>query len=204
MEILILILLSILLAVSIYWNIKLLLWISIIAIIGYMIYVYIFKKTVVTEKFTMFNFLNDQANVQAHPEIYCGENAILPEEYDEIGTRTVCLQKGIGIGMAMPNPERNAAIARAANRPPLPRLYCGAQDRLPDNYVGFGTNMDCLKRGVGVGMRLPDDRRQNFQNQPVTQLNKKEIMTLAKRLGITTEDKTRNQTLRHISNRLRA
>jgi hypothetical protein len=158
------------------------------------------KKT--KETFT-FRFLQDGPRIRAHPEIYCGDANVLPEEYDEMGSRNVCLKKGIGMGLGMPDDQRDAALARAAARPPPavapPRTYCGNGNAVPAGYDAFGTRHQCLTKGVGVGMRLPDDQRQEFQNRPIRPLGKKEIMMTASRLGITTHDKTRRQTLRAIS-----
>ena len=155
------------------------------------------------ENFTSFRFLGDAANVAANPETYCGSDLLVPEEYDRMGTRFQCLKKGIGIGMAMPNAQRDAII----NRPPTligprPNVYCGNGDVLPPNYTSLGNPYQCLRKGVGAGMRLPDAQRLAFQQRPPRPLGKKEIMTLAKRLGITTHDKTRAQTLARIAERL--
>lgn len=150
-----------------------------------------------------FRFLDDVVNVQANPEIYCGSDLLVPDDYDQMGTRVQCLKKGIGIGMAMPNAQRDAII----NRPPTligprPNVYCGNDNVLPPNYTSLGNPYQCLRKGVGAGMRLPDAQRIAFQQRPPRPLGKKEIMNLAKRLGITTHDKTRAQTLTLISERL--
>lgn len=160
-------------------------------------------KNYTKENFTFFRFLDDAANVEAHPEIYCGSDLLVPEDYDQMGTRFQCMKKGIGIGMAMPNAQRDAII----NRPPTvigprPNVFCGNGDVLPPNYTSLGNPYQCLRKGVGAGMRLPDTQRIAFQQRPPRPLGKKEIMNLAKRLGITTHDKTRAQTLTRIAERL--
>ena len=160
-----------------------------------------------TQSKLKFKFLNDAANVTAHPETYCGTEANIPIEYDQMGTRHGCLKKGIGIGMAMPDAEVNAALARAANRPPYDpaqRVYCGNANVAPPGYAGIGTINQCLKSGVGAGMRMPQARRHAFQNRPPRPLGKKEIMNLAKRVGITTHDRSRHTTIMHVIARIGA
>ena len=34
------------------------------------------------------------------------------------------------------------------------KLYCGDKERLPEEYTGFGSRRDCLKKGVGVGLHI--------------------------------------------------
>ena len=155
----------------------------------------------------MFRFMDDEANIEAHPELYCGKGLVLPDEYDRMGTRFECLKKGFGIGMGMPEDDRNASIARAAARPPPAeprRLYCGNEPLPPagQGYTGIGTRFECMQKGVGAGMRQPFSKRMEFQAKPIRPLSKKEIMDLASRLGITTEDKTRADVLALISARL--
>lgn len=155
------------------------------------------------ENYGFFKFIDDAANIEANPEIYCGSDLLVPDDYDRMGTRVQCLKKGIGIGMAMPNAQRDSII----NRPPSligprPNVYCGNGDILPPNYTSLGNPYQCLKKGVGAGMRLPDAQRIAFQQRPPRPLGKKEIMTLARRFGISTHDKTRAQTLHQIAGRL--
>jgi hypothetical protein len=35
---------------------------------------------------------------------------------------------------------------------PNKKLYCGDKDELPEEYTGFGSRNDCLRKGVGVGL----------------------------------------------------
>ena len=39
------------------------------------------------------------------------------------------------------------------------RGYCGTQPLLPDGYTHFGTGYECLRKGVGVGKALAENRR---------------------------------------------
>ena len=150
------------------------------------------------EPFVLFNFLNDAQNVAQNPEIYCGTDVILPEEYDIFGTRNRCLRKGVGIGMSMSDDAVIAALVRPPPVGPRPRIYCGNNDILPDGYDQMGTPYLCLRKGVGTGIHLPLAQRRAFQQTPPRPLGKKEIMTLSKRLGINTNNRTRAQSLQEI------
>lgn len=150
------------------------------------------------ENFVEFNFLHDAANIAANPEIYCGTDLILPEDYDVYGTRNRCLKKGVGIGMGMTDADVAAALARPPPAVPGPRLFCGNGAAIPAGYDALGTNYTCLRKGVGTGIRLPLAQRRAFQQRDVRPMGKKEIITLAKRLGITTHNRTRAATLQRI------
>ena len=161
-------------------------------------YFYTRKEDDRKENYTEFNFLHDAANIAAHPEIYCGTDLILPEDYDVYGTRNRCLKKGVGIGMGMSDADVAAALARPPPAVPGPRLFCGNGAVLPAGYDALGTTYACLRKGVGTGIRLPLAQRRAFQQRDVRPMGKKEIITLAKRLGITTHNRTRAATLQRI------
>ena len=151
------------------------------------------------QKFKL-KFIDDQANVDARPEIYCGEDTILPNDYDRMGSRGVCLKKGIGIGMGMPYTSREAFLNKPRKPQPSDKLYCGDTNILPEGYAGFDTLPNCLRRGVGVGLAMPEAKRRAFQSKPTRPLGKKEIMDLSRRLGIRdAADMTRADALRTIA-----
>jgi hypothetical protein len=156
------------------------------------------------EKIKLY-FINDAANVAAHPEIYCGTDAQLPDGYDAMGARNGCLKKGIGIGMGMSDGQIALALNRAANQPapdPANRTYCGNANVLPAGYVAMATPNQCLRKGVGVGLRQPAARRQAFKNKPRMPLSKKELTDLTKRFGLNPDILTRQQARAQIANRL--
>jgi len=37
---------------------------------------------------------------------------------------------------------------------PNKKLYCGDKKELPEEYTGFGSRNDCLRKGVGVGLHI--------------------------------------------------
>ena len=152
-----------------------------VGVICYSVWKWFFPQK---EGFFNFNFKNDARNVRARPDLYCGDSTTLPEDYDAMGSRSACLKKGIGIGMSMPDSYRDAYLEKPPKSPPTERLYCGSREELPDGYDGFDTRSNCLRRGVGVGLRMPDEKREEFQNKPKPQMNKKEIMDLARRVGV--------------------
>lgn len=88
-------------------------------------------------------------------KIYCGEEQIIPPEYDTRGTRYECLRAGIGVGLHLEGRrppgilEDGTIIPRDPNRL---KQYCGTKNVLPDGYDSFATNYTCLRKGVGVGL----------------------------------------------------
>ena len=166
---------------------------GIITIVGFGIWKLVTKK----ETFQL-KFIDDRANVEARPEIYCGDGDIVPDDYDRMGTRGVCLKKGIGIGMGMPYASREAFLNKPIKQT-IEKLYCG-EGELPEGYAGFDTLPNCLRRGVGVGLAMPEAKRIKFQSKPTRPLGKKEIMDLSRRLGIRdAADMTRADALRTIA-----
>ena len=165
------------------------------------VYFYFFSKKTV-EKF-QFNFLHDAANVAANPEVYCGDSLLLPDEYDVYGSRFQCLKKGVGIGMGMSDAKVMEALARPPPEiGPRENVYCGNAAVLPDGYNRFGSRHRCLQKGVGAGIRMPLERRRQFQEAPFKRLSKKELMQIARRLKISTDDRTRAQTIERIRERV--
>jgi len=105
-----------------------------------------------------FHFLDDDDNIRERPEVYCGDNRVIPEEYDVFGTRYRCLKKGIGLGMTLSDHQRTEFIRRATGRP-RDGVYCGNQTALPAGYTRRGRRLECLKKGVGVGLGMNQDNR---------------------------------------------
>lgn len=162
---------------------------------------YIYYTIQIKEGFQFF-FRDDDENIIDRPEIYCGDRAALPDDYDVMGTRYRCLQKGVGVGMMLPNSRRDEFLARP--RPPTGggRLYCGNAAVLPAGYTRFGLKSQCLKKGVGIGLAMPLAKRATAQARAKRMPGKKELMDLANRFGVTTGDKTRNETLEAIAEKL--
>ena len=51
------------------------------------------------------------------PKIYCGNELILPDGYDEFGTPYECLRKGVGVGLfVIPEDKRQEALAKKRKR----------------------------------------------------------------------------------------
>lgn len=196
-HLLIIIALVLVVAFGIYFTLKII-YVTCIVLLVLVLAHYLYRRFWINrENFEMtFHFINDAANVAARPEIYCGTDLLVPDDYDLMGTRHACLKKGIGIGMGMSDNEINNALARAANRPPPDpnaRTYCGNDDAVPPGYIGFATPNECLRKGVGVGMREPVNRRQMFRNQARQPLGKKELSMLSRRFGLNPDNITRQQ-----------
>ena len=149
-----------------------------------------------------FNFANDHANIAANPQVYCGADLILPEDYDIFGSRNKCLKKGVGIGMGESDSKRQEFMYK----PYIPKpgkIYCGDKDQLPAGYTSFGNLQECLKKGVGVGLIMDQTKRKLFQSKPKPPLGKKELITLAQRLGIQNiSQKTRAAVEQEISDKI--
>ena len=146
-----------------------------------------------------FNFINDGGN---KPQMYCGSSLILPDAYDLFGTRNKCLRKGVGIGMGASDSKRNEFLYKPYT-PPAQKLYCGDKTVLPPGYAGFGDLSVCLKKGVGAGLLMDQQKRKAFQEKPKPPLGKKEIVELAQRLGIRNVDgKTRRAVELEISRKM--
>ena len=165
-------------------------WVSVIGtvflagILIYYAYRYFFKSK--KEGFT-FNFSDDAKYVrEGKVDIYCGSDLILPDDYDVMGTRNRCLKKGVGVGMGMSDTERNKVITRAPKPGPKPKLYCGDKTVLPAGYNRFGNLHECLMKGVGVGARMPVEKRREFAWKKPKTMSKHEIYQLAHRFKIPT------------------
>jgi hypothetical protein len=98
-------------------------------------------------------------------KIYCGDDDILPENYDKMGTRFKCLQKGFGTGLILERKAKQDGKTKAIKRTPKksPKLYCGDKHILPDGYDIKGTRYQCLKRGIGVG--IYNESRRDSKNE---------------------------------------
>lgn len=148
-----------------------------------------------------FRFTDDIAYIQrGQVDVYCGDSLILPDDYDVMGTRNQCLKKGIGVGMGMSDQQVNEIIAKPP-RVQTERLYCGNNEALSEGYTRFGTNYECMKIGVGVGARMPEEKRRAFRWKPPKNLSKREIYQLAHRFKIDT-NQTRAAVLRQIGERM--
>jgi len=133
--------------------------------------------------------------------LYCGDDMLLPEFYTDFGTRNQCLKRGVGIGMAIPDSRRNAMINKPSTKPKS-TLYCG-DGELPAGYTGYDTRHGCLKRGVGVGLRAPDDKRKALQAKPPKPLNRLELQTLAERFKVDVTGMSRAQIKDVLAQRIR-
>lgn len=47
-----------------------------------------------------------------------------------------------------------------------PEMYCGDLDLLPDGYDYVGTRRECLSRGIGIGMSLPESTIESIKYAP--------------------------------------
>lgn len=180
--------------------------ILIVVIVGYVLWGIIGKigkgSDEVREDFK-FNFTHDAENIEERPQIYCGDSTTLPSDYDEMGTRAICLRKGIGLGMSIPDGQRATYLAKPPKPAPEQKLYCGNAEEVPQGYDGFDTLSNCMRRGMGVGLHMPQAKRLAFQAKPQKALGKKEIMDLARRVGIKDPaSMTRSSVLRSISRKL--
>lgn len=127
--------------------------------------------------------------------IYCGEYDHLPDDYTKIGTRKECLQKGIGVGLYMSSKEREKIKKTIASREALPKqkIYCGDKDTVPNGYLRNGNRMECLRRGVGIGVHLP---------APSVTIMDENIHKIAEILKIRISNKTRFELLTEIIDKL--
>jgi len=79
--------------------------------------------------------------------VYCGNNR-LNTSGNPIGTRYLCLKKGIGVGKSLPcdgtiNDQYEAIDTR--------KVWCGRRKSLPAGYDILGNLPMCLQKGVGMG-----------------------------------------------------
>ncbi len=123
--------------------------------------------------------------------IYCGGYNSIPSSrhYTRIGTRNECLQKGIGVGKFMSEAEKKdiKSKSRSRTRQNEPKLYCGRSNDLPDGYDRFGKRNECLKIGVGVGVRIELSDEEKAQQDLAT------IKKIATLLSIKTGRKSRQR-----------
>jgi hypothetical protein len=87
------------------------------------------------------------------PRTYCGNNANHPTLLNGqavIGSRHSCLKKGIYTGKQI----YKADYAGEFNPIDPTRRYCGDVEVLPAGYDRYGTNSECLRTGVGIGMAI--------------------------------------------------
>lgn len=133
--------------------------------------------------------------------LYCGDDMLLPEFYTDFGTRNQCLKKGVGIGMVIPDKRRIHMVNKPQTKPKS-TLYCG-DGELPANYTGYDTRNGCLKRGVGIGIRSPEDKRKALQAKPARPLNRIELQTLAERFKVNTTGMSRDNIIDILSRRIR-
>jgi hypothetical protein len=127
--------------------------------------------------------------------IYCGEYDHVPDEYNRLGTRKECLQKGIGVGLYMTTKEREKIKKTIASREghPKPKIYCGDKEPMPVGYLRNGNRMECLRRGVGIGVHLP---------APAVTIMDENIHKIADILNIRVGNKTRFDLLTEIIDKL--
>lgn len=169
---------------------------ALISIVVWGIWYFFFRQVVFK-----FLFRDDEEYIEAHPEVYCGDDLVLPENYDVFGTRYKCLRKGIGTGMVLSDSQRNAFLAR--QRPPnTERVYCGNNYQVPDGFDRNGTLLECFKKGVGTGLGMPQPKRMAAQQRP-PRLGKIELIKLAEKFKVNHTVLTRDQTRDMISDHLR-
>lgn len=134
--------------------------------------------------------------------IYCGAHTRIPSSnyYSRLGTRKECLQKGIGVGKFMSESEkkevRSKSRSRSNSRNNEPRLYCGVSSTLPEGYDRMGKRHECLKIGVGVGVRL------DMSDEDKVQQDMNTIKKIANLLSIKTGRKSRQRLIEEICTRL--
>lgn len=86
-----------------------------------------------------------------HQRIYCGnntENRNLRNGNLIIGTRSMCLRKGIGKGLNLPYDENSSGPYNPIDQR---RIYCGDRNILPNGYDYMGNLPLCLQKGIGIG-----------------------------------------------------
>ena len=95
-----------------------------------------------------------KSKIRKNTKIYCGNDDILPENYDKMGTRFKCLQKGFGVGMMLEQKAKQSGKTKVIKRTPKksPKMYCGDKHILPNGYDVKGTKYQCLRKGVGAGI----------------------------------------------------
>ena len=132
--------------------------------------------------------------------IYCGAYNRIPSSrhYSRAGTRRECLQKGIGLGKFMSEGEKKEIKekSRSNSRGQDPKLYCGSSHTLPDGYDRFGKINECLKIGVGVGVRIDLTEAEKVQQDFET------IKKIATLLSIKTGRKSRQRLINEIMEKL--
>jgi hypothetical protein len=165
-------------------------------IAAYVIYNMFFLKR------QMFAFTDDQTYIdEGKIDVYCGDGANLPDDYDALGSRHQCLKKGIGIGMGMSSDDVSKVTTRAPSVQRSERTYCGSSETLPDGYNRFATRHECMKKGVGIGARMPADKRRQFRWKAPKAMSKHEIYGLAHRFKIPT-NQTRKRVLEQIAEQI--
>ena len=146
-----------------------------------------------------FAFSDDQEYIdRGKVDTYCGTDPILPDDYDVMGTRNKCLKKGIGVGMGMSQGEINKIIAKPPKTGPRERVYCGDKTTLPAGYDRNGTLHECMMKGVGVGARMPENKRRAFRWKKPKEMSKHEIYKLAHRFKIPT-NQSRQDVIKQIT-----
>lgn len=53
------------------------------------------------------------------------------------------------------------SIERKSPNPPG-KKYCGTDLLLPDGYSRYGTRYECLKKGIGVGLLIAEEKLKNI------------------------------------------
>ena len=131
-------------------------------------------------------------------KMYCGLSDTLPEGYTFFGTRSECLKTGIGVGLGMMPSQREESKIRMENKEDeedKPKLYCGLSDDLPDGYDDFGSTYDCMKKGIGTGIFLPEEQRKKFikkkRAEGTRQLTLNELKSFAYRLDLNIDELNR-------------
>lgn len=192
----------VLLAILLYGVYKKNKYIILLSIIGGCILGVVKYLNITKEGFSM-RFRDDEVNVANSPEIYCGDNErFIPRDYDIMGSRNRCLRKGVGIGMNATE-QKVEEFMDKRYIPPAVKLYCGDKRVLPQGYGDFGSKTQCLRKGVGIGMSMPREKRDLSRARPVKPLGKREIMELSNRLRIDDpSNMSRTEALEEIVQRL--
>ena len=85
--------------------------------------------------------------------LYCGNNKLdidLVSGRKVKGNRYTCMKVGIGKGLNMQHDPKYNNLYEPIDKT---RVYCGL-NILPYDYDRYGTVMECLQKGIGIGKSI--------------------------------------------------